>query len=142
MDINHLGISSRSRPRLISSIEARKGSSVRRESSKVSQQSQRQTLFCCYEFHMKTKPQTNYILVGAIGSSHASSLVSSSISVIPYGPRLVDSIGFLECFLLLWLFQSLHLFHKVPQNLPILRLWDSANVSISSRVKPVRGQLC
>jgi hypothetical protein len=44
---------------------------------------------------MKTKLYNSYICAEGLGLSHAGSLVCGSVSVNPYGPRLVDSIGFL-----------------------------------------------
>ena len=44
---------------------------------------------------MKTKLHNCYICAEGLGPSHAYSLVCGSVSVNPYGPRLVDSVGFL-----------------------------------------------
>jgi len=44
---------------------------------------------------MKTKLHIWYICVGGLGPSHECSLVYSAVSVSPYGPRLMDSVGFL-----------------------------------------------
>jgi len=46
---------------------------------------------CCYEFHVKTKV---HICVEGLGQSHAYSLVGGSVSLDPYGARLVDCVGF------------------------------------------------
>jgi hypothetical protein len=44
---------------------------------------------------MKTQLYSCYICAEVLGPSHACSLVGGSVSVGPYGPRLVDSVGFL-----------------------------------------------
>ena len=44
---------------------------------------------------MKTQLHICYICAEGLGPSHARSLVGSSVSVVPYGTRLVDSLGFL-----------------------------------------------
>ena len=43
---------------------------------------------------MKTKLCISYICIGSLGLSHAHSLIGGAVSVSPYGPRLVDSVGF------------------------------------------------
>jgi hypothetical protein len=42
---------------------------------------------------MKTKLHICYICIGGLGPSHAFSLVGGLISVRPYRPRLVGSVG-------------------------------------------------
>ena len=44
---------------------------------------------------MKTKLHIYYICVEGLGLSHACSLVHGSVSVSPYGSRLVEAVGFL-----------------------------------------------
>ena len=50
---------------------------------------------CSSRSHMKTKLHICYLCVGGLLSgSCACSLVAGSVSVDPYGPRLVDFVGF------------------------------------------------
>jgi hypothetical protein len=49
---------------------------------------------CCKRFSMRAKLYVCYIYVGGIGLSHACSLVGGSVSVSPYGPKLVVSVVF------------------------------------------------
>ena len=50
---------------------------------------------------MKTKLYNCDICVQGLGQSHAGSLVGGgSVSVSPYGPKLVDSVDFLMVFLI------------------------------------------
>jgi hypothetical protein len=44
---------------------------------------------------MKTKPHICYICAEDLGLSRGCSLLTGSVSVSPYEPRLVDSVGFL-----------------------------------------------
>ena len=49
----------------------------------------------CEESHIKNKLHNCYKCAEGLGESHACSLVDLSISMNPYGPKLVDSVGFL-----------------------------------------------
>ena len=44
---------------------------------------------------MKTELHSSNIYAEGLGQSRAGSMIVSSASVSPYGPRLVDSVGFL-----------------------------------------------
>lgn len=44
---------------------------------------------------MKTKPYICYICVGGLDPSPACSVVGSSVSMSPYKPGFIDSVGFL-----------------------------------------------
>ena len=46
---------------------------------------------------MKTELHSCYICAEGLGLSHECSLVGGSVSESLYGPRLVDSVGFLWC---------------------------------------------
>jgi hypothetical protein len=47
---------------------------------------------------MKTKLQNCSLCAEDLSQSHACSLVNGSVSMAPYGLRLVDSVGFLGVF--------------------------------------------
>ena len=74
-----------------SSIVARHGSPVRGKGSKGRCS---QTLLLLWESHMKTQLQNCYLCTEGLGTFHTCSLVGSSVSVSPYGARLVDSVRF------------------------------------------------
>jgi hypothetical protein len=65
---------------------------------------------------MKTKMHNCYICAEDIGQYHACSLVGYSVSVSPYGLRLLESIDFLVLALLLDLLKFFHI--PLPQNSP------------------------
>ena len=79
------------------------------------------------------------VYVGGLCAAPACSVVGGSVSVIPHGPRLVDSVVFLTPQSPSVLPQ---LFHKSLQAPPDVWLWVSASVSISCWMKPLRRQLC
>ena len=91
---------------------------------------------------MKTKLHICYICVGGIGLFYSCSVASDSVSVSPYGSRLVDFVGLVVVTLTSLAPLILPLFHKIPQAPPTAWLWVSASVSISCWVEPLRGQLC
>jgi hypothetical protein len=88
---------------------------------------------------MKNKLHICDICVSSLGPAHAYSLVGGSVSVNPYGPKLVGPVGLLVVSLttLAPIFLS-PFFHKIPQVLPIVWLWVSTSVSISYWVKSLR----
>ena len=49
---------------------------------------------------MKTQLHNYHICAESLGLSHECSLVGSSASMSPYGPRLVDSLDFFFCGIL------------------------------------------
>jgi hypothetical protein len=55
---------------------------------------------------MKTHLHNCYIYAEGLGQTHAGSLVGGSVSVSPYRPRLVDSVGFVVVPLISWLLQT------------------------------------
>ena len=86
---------------------------------------------------MNTKMHICYICVGGLGLSHVCSLVGDSISVRPYGPRLVDSVGFLIVPLTPLAPSSFLSSRRFPE---FCLIFGDVSVSISCWVK--RGQLC
>ena len=101
VDITHLGISSYSKTRHIFSYaaRARQGSPVRGNGSTGRSQSQRASASCCCESHMKMEPHHCYVWAKGLGTSHACSLFSGSVSMNASGPRLVNYVCFLMVFL-------------------------------------------
>ena len=85
-----------------------------------------------------TKLHTCLISVGDIGPVHTYSSVGGSVSVRPYGTRLVNSVGFLVVSLTLLAPTILPLpLSWIPQALPNVWLWVFASVSISCWMKPL-----
>jgi hypothetical protein len=83
---------------------------------------------------MKIKLQICYKCgTGELGPSHACSLVGGLVSVIPYGPRLAETVG-LHMVSLTSLAHSIlwtSLLHKTLQALCDVFLCSSASVSIN-----------
>lgn len=73
----------------------RQGSPTRERGPKGRQQSQKQSLKLLFGFHMNTKMHNDYTCVENLFQSHAGFLVVSSVSVGPYGRRLLDSVDVL-----------------------------------------------
>ena len=78
-----------------SPIEGRQGHPVREKGPKGRQQNQRQLLLLLLEAPHEKKLCICYICKGGLGPFPACSLDGGSISVSPYGFRLVDSVSFL-----------------------------------------------
>ena len=52
-----------------------------------------------YGTYTETKLHIGYINVGGLGLAHVCSLFSGSVSLSPYGPRLVGSVSLIVVFL-------------------------------------------
>ena len=86
---------------------------------------------------MKTKLHSCYVCVWGLGPVHVCSLVGVSVSVRPYGSRLVDSVG----LLVMSLTRPAHsiFLSTLPQgslSSASVWLWVSASVSINFCMKP------
>lgn len=68
---------------------------VREKGSKRRQQSQKQSLVLQLWIPHEDQAKLLYISVGSPGLSHTCFLGGVSVSVNPYGPSLIDSVGFL-----------------------------------------------
>jgi hypothetical protein len=68
---------------------------------------------------MNTKLYNYYIHTEGLDQSHVFSMAGVSVSMSSYGPRLVDSVGFLAVSLTCLAPKILpSLFHRIPQALP------------------------
>jgi hypothetical protein len=76
-----------------SSIEVKQGSPVRGNRSKDRQQSETTPVPALGVLHEDPAVELLHIYIGP--RTHAGSLVDSSVSMSPYGPGFVDSVGFL-----------------------------------------------